>query len=166
MATPVDTFVALSSFLTGIGAPVLAPAIDPNEPPLKDVFYEYANRRAGTTLTQLLDVFTQNQGQPPSVIANAIFQNANPLVGFLARSIMLQWYMGNWYEPADLQAYSGRTKHGPVPSVVISDTAYVNGWSWSVAQAHPMGYSNYSFGYWASPPPPLSAFLGTTGKPQ
>ncbi|HEX4496824.1 MAG TPA: sorbitol dehydrogenase, partial [Thermoanaerobaculia bacterium] len=29
---------------------------------------------------------------------------------------------------------------------------------WKAAQAHPMGYSQFSFGYWSSVPPSLAAF--------
>lgn len=149
-------FVSLSSFLTGISASELAPAIDPNEPPLKNVYYEYAKKNNPETLQTLLDVYQKNMQQPPQTIANAIFNNPDPLVGSLARSIMLEWYLGSWYAPEALE-----TRTLPVPSLVISPTAYIGGWSWRVAQAHPMGYSNYSFGYWAKEPPPLSAYLGT-----
>jgi hypothetical protein len=31
---------------------------------------------------------------------------------------------------------------------------------WRVGQAHPMGYSEWRFGYWAANPPPLDAFIG------
>ena len=41
---------------------------------------------------------------------------------------------------------------------VVSANAYVGGLAWRAAQAHPMGYSQLSFGYWASPPPSLRSF--------
>lgn len=173
MATtdPTALFVSMSSVLTGIPEKKLAPELDPNEPPLKNVYYDYAKSQDAATLQALLDVYQQNAGKPPAAIAQAIFQNADPMIGYLARSIMLQWYLGSWYSPQNLQQYRHKAQtpkdgdlHGPIPSVVISSTAYVNGWAWSMAQAHPMGNSNFSYGYWNSPPPPLSAYLGTTEK--
>jgi hypothetical protein len=152
----VALFVSLSSFLTGISTSELAPAVDPNEPPLKNVYYDYANKDNAKTLQTLLDVYQKNIGQQPDAIANAIFNNPDPLVASLARSITLEWYLGSWYAPEALQKHTL-----PVPSLVISPTAYIGGWSWRVAQAHPMGYSYGSFGYWATPPQPLSAYLGT-----
>ena len=41
------------------------------------------------------------------------------------------------------------------PVKVISPAAYTQGWTWRVAQAHPMGYSELRFGYWAKDPLPL-----------
>ena len=35
---------------------------------------------------------------------------------------------------------------------VISPAAYTQGWTWRVAQAHPMGYSELRFGYWSDDP--------------
>ena len=39
--------------------------------------------------------------------------------------------------------------------------AYTKGWAWSVAQAHPMGFSTNIFGYWNEPPPPLTDYIGS-----
>ncbi len=161
---PVALFVSLSSVLAGIPSDKLAPAFDPNEPPLKNLYYDYAKSQDAATLQALLDVYQQNAEKQPPEIAQAIFQNADPAVANLARSIMLQWYLGSWYSPQNLQKYQDRKVHGPIPSVVISPDAYVGGWAWSMAQAHPMGQSNFSYGYWASSPPPLSAYLGTGKK--
>ena len=33
------------------------------------------------------------------------------------------------------------------------------GWTWRVAQTHPMGYSDFRFGYWAEDPPALNDFI-------
>jgi len=42
---------------------------------------------------------------------------------------------------------------------VISPTAYTQGWTWRVAQAHPMGYSELRYGYWAEEPLPLGDYI-------
>jgi hypothetical protein len=74
--------------------------------------------------------------------------------------VMLMWFLGSWYAPADLKLYSGpNPPSAPINSAVISSAAYTQSWVWSVAQAHPMGYSNLRFGYWNATPPLLSDFI-------
>ena len=157
-STPMQLFVGLSSMLTGIDAAKLAPPLDPNN--VKQVYFDTAKSKGGATFDQLLQIYAANQTQPPAQIAAAVFQQSGADVCFLARAIMLAWYLGSWYEPGDLQKYSGSNPPAaPIPSTVISADAYTQGWAWSVAQAHPMGYSNFTFGYWAAKPPSLSDFV-------
>jgi hypothetical protein len=74
---------------------------------------------------------------------------------------MMAWYLGAWYQPADLQKSSSSTQPGVfVPNKVISSSAFTQGWVWRVAQTHPMGYSDWRFGYWSTKPPELSQFIG------
>jgi len=58
------------------------------------------------------------------------------------------WYLGSWYEPADLATASGAF----ISSEIISAKAYTQGWIWRIAHAHPMGYSELEFGYWSRKP--------------
>jgi len=77
---------------------------------------------------------------------------------YLARSIALMWYLGAWYEPAELKAL--RTDLTRVPtSRVVSPKAYTQAWALRVAQAHPMGFSEMQFGYWTRPPNELRDFI-------
>ena len=69
-----------------------------------------------------------------------------------AQSILRLWYLGYWY-PIDGSDPGGS---------VASDQAYIRGLSWKSMQSHAMGYSTWSYGYWADPPPPLSDFTGRT----
>ena len=73
---------------------------------------------------------------------------------FLARSIVLLWYLGSWYEPGDLKnaAASPESVHGPIKQKVLSAKAYTQGLVWQIVGAHPMGYSNLQFGYWSRDP--------------
>ena len=71
---------------------------------------------------------------------------------FLGRSIVIMWYLGAWYEPADLRKASTVDKPEFVPHTIISSKAYKEGWIWRIAQAHPMGSSDMQFGYWANAP--------------
>jgi hypothetical protein len=74
------------------------------------------------------------------------------------------WYLGAWYEPAHLKQLVD-SRSGPpafIPHIVISPKAYTQGWLWRVIQAHPMGYSDMQFGYWARPPQPIDDFISRT----
>ena len=161
--TPMDLFVGVSAVLTGIDASKLAPSLDPVN--IKQTYFDYVQSKDGATFQQLLNIYDQNQTQPPATIGNIILTQSGDAVCYLARSIMLMWYLGSWYDPATLQKYnSPNPPKQPLGAVaVISSEAYTQGWAWSVAQAHPMGYSNFTFGYWGSNPPTLQDFVGGTG---
>jgi hypothetical protein len=64
----------------------------------------------------------------------------------LSRSIVMAWYFGVWYE------WPQNKKAGRPRFTVVSADAYTQGWVWRIAQAHPPGYSNLRFGYWAFEP--------------
>lgn len=163
-----DLFVGLSALLTGIEKAKLAPALDPND--IKQVLYDCADREDGAVLAQLLEIYASCLAQPgpPSdaLIAQTVFQDSGPSVCYLARAIMLSWYLGSWYRPSDLKLHHDAANAtpprplAPLSARVISAAAYTQGWAWNVAQAHPMGYSNFTFGYWAQQPPALTAFTG------
>ena len=156
VVTPLQTFVDMSALLTGIAAGNLAPGVDPKN--IKQVYFNYAQQQAGASFDDLLKIYQNNSTLPAAKIANIIFNDSGSDICFLARSVMLMWYLGSWYAPADL-AKAG-TNTPPPNSVVISAAAYTQGWAWNVAQAHPMGYSNFQFGYWANNPPTLVDFVG------
>lgn len=159
-STPLQTFVDLSALLTGISKDKLAPTLDVQN--LKQFYFDFARARTGPALDRLLSIFSANAGQPPAAVANVIFAESGTDICFLARSIMLMWYLGSWYDPASLEASNVGSPPGSVPpsNVVISSQAYTNGWAWNVGQAHPMGYSVFQFGYWAANPPSLQDFVG------
>jgi len=70
---------------------------------------------------------------------------------YLARSIVLMWYLGAWYEPAELKAL--REDPTRVATFqIVSPKAYTQAWALRVAQAHPMGFSEMQFGYWTREP--------------
>jgi hypothetical protein len=154
--TPLQSFVNLSALLTGIAATSLAPSIDPKN--IKQAYFDFASQQAGATFDQLLSIYDANSTKPPAEIADIIFNRSGADICYLARSVMLMWYLGSWYSPEALQQAGTGTP--PPDSVVISAAAYTQGWAWSVAQAHPMGFSNFQFGYWANNPPTLGDFVG------
>ncbi|MES3021481.1 MAG: sorbitol dehydrogenase [Pseudomonadota bacterium] len=156
-------FVGLSSVLTGIDKKKLAPPLDPSN--IKQVFYDCANIEDGPVLAQLLAVYAGCRAEPPAIVAETVFKRSGPDVCYLARAIMLSWYLGSWYRPIELQQHQD-AEPAPPPSLaplsarVITAATYTQGWAWNIAQAHPMGYSNLGFGYWADQPPALADFTG------
>lgn len=161
-ATPMHDFVGLSALLTGIAADKLAPPLDPQD--IKQVYFDWFQSRAGQDFDRLLALYAANAGQPDETVATLILDGSGDAMRYLARSLILAWYLGSWYDPADLKRAAStpppRTGTPPPPNVVISAAAYTQGWAWRVAQAHPMGYSTFSFGYWSSLPPSLDAIVG------
>jgi hypothetical protein len=178
-----ELFVTLSAALTGIAKSKLSPFADPLE-----VRKQYFNRAAGkpdetqkigpnparaAVFAALMQIARKANLQvppsPPGIIkqedvdklATQIAQGGDD-VKFLARSIVLMWYLGSWYEPADLKRLASPGNTNPfIGHEVISPVAYTNGWAWRVAQAHPMGYSDMQFGYWTHRPQPIADFIET-----
>jgi len=146
-----DLFVGLSSALTGIAEDNLAPSVDPVD--IKQAYFDQA--KTDPNFAQLLQIYNTNKTKPPAEVANIILNQSGDAICYLGRAIMLEWYLGSWYEPSVLMK-----KEPFAPFKVISSAAYTQGWAWRVAQAHPMGYSEWTFGYWSSPPPSLSDFVG------
>lgn len=158
---PIQTFVDMSSVLTGFESEVLAPTLDPQDPPLKNQYFQVAQQYNAQLLAELLAQFQtlQGQGLPDQEIANelvAASQGTSPTAptASLARAVIKLWYLGSWYPPDN-----------PSTQTVVSANAYIGGLAWRTAQAKAMGYSELSFGYWSQPPLPLSAFgVGTDGN--
>src|SRR5262245_20396868 len=152
-------FVTLSAALTGIAAAKLAPggfsATSPGSDPIdiKRDYFKWLSEKRPMPFDNLLNIVRTNRDKPAQAIIDQV--QANPESKFLARSIVLMWYLGAWYDPDDL-----KTLAEPPPSPqevshkVISAKAYTQGWVWRVAQAHPMGSSDMQFGYWQRKPNP------------
>jgi hypothetical protein len=156
--TPHDmvAFLLLSSALTGIVPISLAPGFnpsadildsDPGSDPIniKRDYFEWVYDRHAATFENLLQIAKDHRDSAADIISNV---SANDDTKYLGRSIVLMWYLGSWYDPADLASATG-----PIfSSEVVSAKAYTQGWIWQIAQAHPMGYSNLQFGYWSRVP--------------
>ena len=148
-AAPVTTFtpavfVALSSGLTGVSAAQLKPAIDP----VGIAGQYHAILLAGVpaaTLDRLAAVFLA----APTPAEGAAAVLADPGLGPVGRSIIKLWLLGSWYAP----------EKPAVAVKVVSAQAYKESLVWRVMQAHPMGYSMFTFGHWAKNPPPLDRFI-------
>jgi hypothetical protein len=169
-------FVLLSAALTGIAEGKLAPNFhplpsptnidleqsDPGSDPVdvKQEYFDWVNKRHQATFRRLLQF--AKDSRTASDRAQAIIDKvqARPDTKYLARSIVLMWYLGAWYDPDHLRTLVEHRSSAPAKFEVISPKAYTQGWALRVAQAHPMGFSEMQFGYWSRPPSPRGDFIG------
>jgi hypothetical protein len=155
-------FLVLSSALTGIQLLILAPEFDKKDKPdlldadpgvdpfnIKRDYFNWINASDAPTFERVLQI-AKDHRQSTADIISAV--NGNDDTKFLARSIVLLWYLGSWYKPADLKSNSTTVDPVFTASDVVSAKAYTQGLVWQIAQAHPMGYSNLQFGYWSREP--------------
>jgi hypothetical protein len=166
-------FLALSSALTGVeidSSAIIQPGrlpsakpgdLAPRNSPI-DLASEYVRTIesevfAESFLQTLVEFRSRGgaSGDPTTVAGKLLAKNAagelltHDAFGPICRSIMKLWFLGSWYSPTD-----------PKTQVrVISSNAYKEGLVWRIMRAHPMGYSNWTFGYWADEPPPLEDFV-------
>lgn len=150
-ATDLDRFVRLSSALTGVDASQLKPALDPVG--IADQYLQTLDQSIDqSTLQSLLAAVPATPGAAVDVASLL----ADPTLGPIGRSIIKLWLLGSWYDPTN-----------PSSAVkVVSSQAYKESLVWKVMQSHPMGYSMFSFGYWAEEPPALDQFLTLSSPAQ
>ena len=169
-------FVLLSAALTGIAEGKLAPNFhplpsptnidleqsDPGSDPVdvKQEYFDWVNKRHQATFRRLLQFAKDSRNAADRAQAIIDKVQATPDTKYLARSIVLMWYLGAWYDPDHLRALVERPNPPPAKFDVISPKAYTQGWALRVAQAHPMGFSEMQFGYWSRPPSARTDFIG------
>ena len=166
-SSPADmtAFVQLSAALTGIHFSKLGPFVDPVD--IKRDYFNWVNEREPAAFENLLRIAKENTGGSAQAILDKVqgddaTQSAIE-AKYLARSIVLMWYLGAWYDPGDLQK-AAEKPNDPLPTFkVISAKAYTQAWALRVAQAHPMGFSEMQFGYWAREPDTILNFIGPRG---
>jgi hypothetical protein len=142
-----NNFVGLSSILTGYPQDQLAPAIDPIG--LASEYLNWMLQHADQpaflqTLSTYQTISALPAAEQPAQVQQQIL--SDPMMGDIARRMIRLWYLSTWY-----------TTEPPDPNMdgqVVSMNAYTMGLAWDAAQAHPMGYSELHFGYWATEPPP------------
>jgi hypothetical protein len=158
-------FLVLSAALTGVDIQTLAPefsrgsgdilSADPGTDPInvKNAYFDWIKTHGTpSSFANLLQIAKDNRSSQNDIIAKVNASGDD--TKFLARSIVLLWYLGSWYKPDDLQKAnaSPESVEGPIPQEVLSAKAYTQGLVWQIVGAHPMGYSNLQFGYWSRDP--------------
>jgi hypothetical protein len=146
------------------------PGFDPVD--IKRGYLTRANEKCPAALEYLLQLVRKNlnaSNRDEAIIAALQFDDddktkrpADVDAKYLARSIVLMWYLGAWYGPAELKALRKDLPTDPtrVPKFeIVSPKAYTQAWALRVAQAHPMGFSEMQFGYWTRPPNPRTDFI-------
>jgi hypothetical protein len=143
-----DNFVGLSVILTGFDADDLNPPLSP-QPVAVESLQMLQSKVDAALVSQLLTTYQTIAAQFPSDEQPAEVQSqilTDPNMGPVARNIIRMWYLSTWYE-----GYTGMVT-GFSPGTVVSSNAYTKGLAWDAMQAHPMGYSEMHYGYWADPP--------------
>jgi hypothetical protein len=157
----VQAFANMSAAMTGFQPSFIRPFLDPVN--LSGIFYEFAVAQVGQTMMDaLMNAFAALTSQTPPLtpqqIADSLLEVSSTTPSNqaqLCQSIVSMWYLGSWYPPPfqtdGLQQ-------------VISAQAYTKSLVWNLAQAHPMGFSPFTFGYWSQPPGSLETFGVNTGN--
>jgi hypothetical protein len=150
-------FLLLSSALTGVDKLILAPELsgsDPGTDPIniKNDYFRWIVAKDKTSSFAAMLAFAKNNPAPSDQDIINFVSTSNDDIKFLARSIVLLWYLGSWYEPKDLRKQATAANPDRASSEVVSPKAYTQGLVWQIAGAHPMGYSNLQFGYWSRDP--------------
>ena len=155
----VQKFANMSAALTGFQSSFIRPFLDPVN--LSGTFYTFAVSQVGQTMMDaLMSAFDALSNQTPQQIADALLEvsSATPSQqAQLCQSIVAMWYLGSWYPPP----FQTGGFHQ-----VISSQAYTKSLVWNLAQAHPMGFSAFTFGYWSQAPASLETFGVNTGGGQ
>jgi hypothetical protein len=157
----VQDFANMSAALTGFQPNFIRPFLDPVN--LSGTFYEFVVSQVPQTMMDALmsafDALTkQTPPLSPQAIADTLLEVSSPTPSpqaQLCQSIVAMWYLGSWYPPP----FQTGGFHQ-----VISSQAYTKSLAWNLAQAHPMEFSVFTFGYWSQPPASLETFGVNTGN--
>lgn len=157
----VQAFADMSAALTGFQSSFIRPFVDPVN--LSGIFYEFCVAQVGQTMVDALmsaynDLKSSNPPPSSQEIADTLLETSSATPSnqaLLCQSIVAMWYLGSWYPPPfqtdGLQQ-------------VITSQAYTKSLVWNLAQAHPMGFSPFTFGYWSQAPGSLDTFGVDTGN--
>jgi len=151
--TDLDNFVGLSALLTGFTAADLNPPLSPA--PVAVEYLAYMQKPEAKVdpaiLQRLLATYQAIAQLPPDQQAAQVQAQilTDPAMGPVARNIIRMWYLSIWYD-----GYASGPVTGFSSGTVVSSNAYTKGLAWDAMQAHPMGYSEMHYGYWADPPQP------------
>jgi len=157
-------FIGLSAVLTGFNQTVIAPELDPvdiKSAYLKEWQSQVASESGKTELTEtILTQFAALQAKKltDQQIGERMLADSNDAEFILAcRKLIFLWYMGAW---PNIMESSDPETGSSTSFTTLSAASYTSGLVWKVMQSHPMGDSNYRYGYWTEPPAALSDYTG------
>ena len=161
--TTMEQFTGLSAVLTGFGESVITPLLDPVD--IKQLYLtewqsEIQSETGNADLTAtILSTFQSLKDQSPTLTDQQIGEQilANSEFELPCRKLIFLWYMGAW---PTLMSGDNATG-GSTSFETLSSDSYTSGLVWKVMQSHPMGDSNYRYGYWGDKPADLSDYVGT-----
>ncbi len=161
-------FVRLSAVLTGFNQSIVAPALDPVD--IKSTYLKVWKEHIDAPskpadlsiriLSQFAELSTKQPKPSDEALGEAMLDESNGTeFVFACRQLIFLWYMGAW--PQVTEQPDSETR-GSTSFVTISSASYTSGLVWKVMQSHPMGDSNYRYGYWAEQPADLNSYTGNT----
>lgn len=150
-------FIEISAALTGIACSQLRPPADPTMFQIKLPYFQLV--KGSPAFPVLLKAFQDHVAKDDPEqrkAAAAILHHPDRGVRILANQIILMWYFGrqfSWAAATPSQSASNPASlEEPAGFATINADAYTQSWIWRIAQAHPMGYSNFRFGHWSEDP--------------
>ncbi|BAV05883.1 Membrane bound FAD containing D-sorbitol dehydrogenase [Filimonas lacunae] len=150
-----DQFIGLSAALTGYSASDLHPSRDTQK--VGDALYAELSLASNEIPVAQLDALTAAWNKiadtPASDMEAAVQKDIinNLTITRLAQNIIYMWFLGIWYDLRKNPAVYF-TDGTVSKDHVISALAYTNGLVWGEMGAHPMGFSNGTYGYWSQKP--------------
>lgn len=167
-----NDFVELSVILTGFQKNIIAPSLDPKN--IKQVYFDIfaafpvtltgGGQEKLDFLTPLLIEYNElkSTGLSPDAIGKKLIHTDNgtatfPSIALIAQALMYTWYLGIIPGIQQSENGFGFNKFG---TSTAGSEAYTTGLVWNAMQAHAMGYSNYSYGYWSKEPADLKFYTG------
>lgn len=167
-ATP--GFISLSSLMLGVSEEKLNPAVSPDGLRLSDLYFNALKMGSNTTSFNAFVAFADEfhasgradiRDKLSELTARA---RREPTTASMwgCRMTRMLWLFGIWFGYEESSRMDGSTddhfSSGYARNYVISSRAYANGWIWKIAQAHPMGVSQFAFGSWSRIPPELTDY--------
>ena len=154
MENEMKNFVGLSAVLTGFNESIIAPGIDPIN--IKEEYLAAFIDNIGTDLTDEILLKYESlkaAGKTDREIGEGMLDDSNGEAFTMAcRKLIFLWYSGAW--PTIINQGTATV------SSLLSAESFTQGLVWQVMQSHPMGDSDFRYGYWNEEPPALSAFTG------
>lgn len=149
-------FVGLSAVLTGFNKTIIAPSLDPVD--IKSTYLGvWTESIPSSRVSSILGLYEKLSSKKPALsdkqVGGAMLDDSNGAEFVMAcRQLIFLWYMGAWPKVDEIKKTTSFT--------TISSASYTAGLVWKVMQSHPMGDSNYRYGYWETPPVSLDKYTG------